>query len=376
MSNFSSIILKWLRSESSQAFRFFVASFVRCLSTLVLVWSVSSCAAIQTQSGEVVALNSADSTTPYFAMSDGYRLSYSLNYSHDREPTNSEDSDPLPMPDVSDLLVLALHGFNDYRNAFVDLCQYVSARGADCIAYDQRGFGETDQVGIWPESGRLQVDLSELIVRLSQRYPEKRLLLVGESMGGAVIMTAQRQYPELFQTHVAGSVLLAPAVWARSTQPWYQRWLLWLAVHTVPSWQPTGEGLGVQASDNIDALRAMGRDPLVIKKTRIDAIYGLNNLMDQALEASSVLTSNSLLLYGDKDEVIPKNATCKALLNALEAGSALRYRIYPNGYHMLSRDLQRERVFEDVLMWGSSANPKERFKAMGPSVREYCHEPL
>jgi hypothetical protein len=65
--------------------------------------------------------------------------------------------------------------------------------------------------------------------------------------------------------------LAAPALWARDFMPWYQRWLLGILSHTVPWLTLTGESVGVMASDNIEMLRALGRDPLVI--TCCCAIY-------------------------------------------------------------------------------------------------------
>jgi len=55
-------------------------------------------------------------------------------------------------------IVLALHGFNDYRNAFSDIAPTLTAAGIQVYAYDQRGFGETEERGIWPGSERLQQD--------------------------------------------------------------------------------------------------------------------------------------------------------------------------------------------------------------------------
>ena len=49
-------------------------------------------------------------------------------------------------------IVIALHGFNDYRNAFADVGRYFAAHGVTTYAYDQRGFGDTVQRGIWPGS--------------------------------------------------------------------------------------------------------------------------------------------------------------------------------------------------------------------------------
>jgi alpha-beta hydrolase superfamily lysophospholipase len=261
-------------------------------------------------------------------------------------------------------IVIALHGFNDYSKAFEGMCAYYVLKNMACVAYDQRGFGDTEFVGIWPEKGRLQKDLYVIVKEYRKQYPEKPIFLVGESMGGAVIMTAMADSRFSLAEEVSGTLLYAPAVWARSTQPWYQQFSLWLAVHTFPDWMPTGEGLGVQATDNVDALRAMGRDDKVIKATRIDTIYGLTNLMDEALLSSKDVSIRTLVLYGDKDEVIPKKPTCEMLNTMKFVDENITFINYADGYHMLSRDLQAVRVFNDSVEWMNGSKDKtERFES-------------
>ena len=46
----------------------------------------------------------------------------------------------------------------------------------------------------------------------------------------------------------------------------------------------TGQGFNRTPSDNIEMLKKLGRDKLVIKYTRIDTLYGLVDLMDAALD--------------------------------------------------------------------------------------------
>ena len=58
-----------------------------------------------------------------------------------------------------------------------------------------------------------------------------------------------------------------------------------------------------------EMLLALGRDPLVIKATRIDAMHGLVNLMDTALEEAAGFKTPALILYGERDEIIPKTPT-------------------------------------------------------------------
>jgi hypothetical protein len=96
----------------------------------------------------------------------------------------------------------------------------------------------------------------------------------------------------------------------------------------------------------------LGRDPLVIKETRIDAFYGLIGLMDDALQASSRFDRDALILIGRHDNLIPSGPTALMLARMPPAGSHdRRVARYSNGYHMLFRDLQGPVVDRDVASW-------------------------
>jgi len=245
-------------------------------------------------------------------------------------------------------LVLALHGLNDYRNAFATTGDFLAAQGVTVFAYDQRGFGESDGFGLWHGSDRMVRDLRLMVTLLKTAHPGCPLYVLGESMGGAVTLAAL----DTIETDIKGVILVAPAVWSRDSMPLYQRLALWLAVHTVPDRQLTGEGLDIHPSDNIEMLRALGRDPQVIKATRVDVLYGISNLMDQAATVSPGQVNEALLLYGIHDEIIPKKPTCHLLTNLTDTAPVhWKIILYENGYHMLTRDLQAETVLRDIAGW-------------------------
>ncbi len=246
-------------------------------------------------------------------------------------------------------VILALHGFNDYSAAFEAPARWWAERGLATYAYDQRGFGAAPYRGLWAGTDVLVSDLETAARLLRARHPGRPLFLLGESMGAAVIMVA---LAEGRAADTDGAILSAPAVWARETMPGYQRAALWLAVRIFPWARVTGEGVAVQASDNIEMLRALGRDPLVIKETRVDALYGLSNLMDAGLAAAARLEGAALLLYGERDEVIPRAPTFAAW-RALPGrdGGRQRLALYADGWHMLLRDLGAEVVLRDVAAW-------------------------
>ena len=241
-------------------------------------------------------------------------------------------------------IILALHGFNDYANAFDAPGRYWSAHGIATFAYDQRGFGATKYAGVWPPQNALIGDMRAALGVLRGTYPGLPVYLLGTSMGGAIILSAVGEE----QPDADGLILVAPAVWARSTMNPFYRALLWLGAHLMPSTELTGRGLGVVASDNREMILGLQADPLVIKSTRIDSMWGLVNLMDSALAASKALKAPALILYGAKDELIAPGPTSE-MVSRLTADIPIA--VYENGWHMLLRDLNAEIVWRDVAAW-------------------------
>lgn len=251
-------------------------------------------------------------------------------------------------------VVLGVHGFNDYSKAFdkvpgaPGVGPYLSQHGVAVYAYDQRGFGNTANRGIWPGRDALVNDFTGIVRTLKSEYPDVPLYVMGESMGGAVVMAALAQEKHL---PVKAAILASPAVWARSTMPVFYRVALWFGAHFLPHAKPTGEGLGRMASDNIDMLRANGRDQLFIKATRIDAVYGLTDLMDEALNVSGKIHVPVLYLYGQHDEIIPAGPAHKAMAMMKASNKTTRTAIYPNGWHMIMRDKEAPVVLADVASY-------------------------
>ena len=255
-----------------------------------------------------------------------------------------------PAGEATRAVVIALHGFNDYSKAFESPGAAWAKHGIATYAYDQRGFGAGPETGLWAGHERLTADLADAREAIGARHPDLPVFLLGDSMGAAVVLvslTGTDPPPE-----VAGAILVAPAVWGRATMPIHQRVALWLTARLIPWARFSGRGLDIQASDNIEMLRALGRDPLIIKRTRVDAIDGLTDLMSAALEAGPRFEARALLLYGEKDEVVPKDPVFRFWRGLpAAAGSRQRQALYAEGWHMLLRDLQAELVHQDIAAW-------------------------
>lgn len=243
-------------------------------------------------------------------------------------------------------VVLAVHGFDDYSNAFAGAAPVWAGHGIATYAYDQRGFGATQRPGIWAGTETLLADLRAVSALVRAREPGVPFYLLGESMGGGLVLLAlsRAEAPP-----VDGAILVAPATWAEELMPFYQQWALWLSRNLWPGLELTGEGLDIQPTDNPETLRQLSEDPLVLKSNRVDTIAGLVDLMSDAYAESDRLATRSLVMFGDNEEVLAPEAV-DALLSRLQPGVPVIAR-YPEGWHLLLRDLNGRIVVDDIAAW-------------------------
>jgi len=249
-------------------------------------------------------------------------------------------------------VVVALHGFNDRKAAFDAFGARARTAGVEVIAYDQAGFGARASRGAWPGTERLVADLQQAVANARAEAPGRPVFVLGTSMGAAVAMAALDRADA---PPVAGVILAAPAAWAGDRLNPLLRASLWLTATVAPGIELSGRGLDIQASDNIEMLRALGRDPLYLPTATAANMQGLVRLMDEALALAPTLAVPRLVLIGERDEVMPE-AAYDMLLDQL-AGPDCTVVRYPEGWHLLLRDHQRERVFADILAWLEGGAP-------------------
>ena len=246
-------------------------------------------------------------------------------------------------------VILALHGFGDHgASTFSRAAESWAAQGIGTIAPDQRGFGRNPSRGLWPGADGLVADAARFAAQVRARHPCVPLTVLGHSMGGGVALAAAGQ-----GLQADALVLAAPAIWGGERLNPIHRLVSWLAATMVPEERFTGRGVvRIIASDNVEALRALGRDPLYLSPPSAREIFGLVRVVDRAEAAADRVDLPALMLLGRKDQIVPQ----KSVRRVFETISGPRRVIdYPEGWHLLFRDLQAERVWRDVADWALAA---------------------
>ena len=321
------ILPRWIKPSRILAW---LGAFPKLAPRLALLLACAGCASVpfgvpQGKPGHPII------TSGYFALPDGARQPYRVYQAQG------------PVRQV----VLALHGYTDSRDGWEMLASYLTPHGVEIYAPDLSSFGASVNRGHWPGTDVLVDEARDEAVLLRAQYPDTKLYIMGESMGGAIgiLLGASPNPPP-----VDGYVLSAPAVWGGAEMSPLYRATLRLARFVAPGKRLTGREVHVLASDNIPALITYGKDPLSMQAPRIDNLAGLVALMGRAQAACGGFRQPALILYGGHDELIPP-AAMRACWRAIPADAPVTLAFYPPDYHLIPRDLERATPNADILAY-------------------------
>lgn len=239
-------------------------------------------------------------------------------------------------------IILALHGFGDSGAlTFAGAAPFWADRGISVYAPDHRGFGANASRKRWPGAETLILDAVAHSRQLRAAHAGLPLVVVGHSMGGGVALTAAAHGLEadalvLAGPAIAGGPALSPI--ARTSA----RALAAIA----PDRRWTGRGLvDIQPTDNLDTLIRVAGDPRHFSDASSREILGLVEIMDRAAAAAPVVTTPTWTLMGARDEILKPNRV-RMVHDAIPGG--VGFRLYPEGWHWLFRDLQAPLVWREV----------------------------
>ncbi len=262
----------------------------------------------------------------------------------------ADDGTPLPLHTWNAageprVVVIAAHGMNDYGLAFDRPARLWKKAGITTYAIDQRGFGRALERGRWYGGERMADDLVTLARLARKRHPDAPVYLVGESMGGAVVLMAAARAGEGL---LSGVVLSAPAVWGTGLRAAVTLDVAAMMGSLVPDMTVPPLRVANPSTDDPAVLRRMREDPLIIHRTRFQTLAGIVDLMHDARAEARKVRVPVLLMLGDLDVHIPRDGVA-ALTRDLPWET--RIALYPKGRHLLMRTLDGDRISNDVATW-------------------------
>ncbi|MEQ8509153.1 MAG: alpha/beta fold hydrolase [Rhodospirillaceae bacterium] len=244
-----------------------------------------------------------------------------------------------------DKIVIAAHSFGEFRDAFALIGQHLAQRNIALWTYDQRGFGSAPKRGIWAGKDVMVKDFQDFVLAAhSVAGPEAPIILLGESMGAAVVISALADTNTL---QANALILSGPGV--REDRPFRYGYnaALWLADKIWPSYTVDVPRIYDDRLAEHHA-RRWAEDEKIIDKVRIDTYYGLIRLSDAASNTASAALPPTLVLFGTEDSQIHPKSVC-ALMSRLKDKGTLR--IFEDKPHLMFQIKQQEDVLSLIDQW-------------------------
>jgi alpha-beta hydrolase superfamily lysophospholipase len=242
-------------------------------------------------------------------------------------------------------VVINLHGLGDHSGLYPALVDHLTARGFAVHAPDLRGNGRSPgqraYLDRWEE---FREDLRALVTVVRGEEPGLPLFLLGNSMGGLIVLDYALHYPD----GLRGVVAAAPPL-GRLSVP-----APLMALGRIMSrlWPRFSIRTGMDLS-------GLARDPSVRETVLADPLfhrYGTARLSTEVVKTIAEVQAAAprfplpvLILHGSSDRMVPPEGSRAFIARVGHPDHELRE--YTGGYHVLFADLDREQVLGDLERW-------------------------
>ncbi|MCG5431974.1 lysophospholipase [Mycobacterium sp. MYCO198283] len=250
-----------------------------------------------------------------------------------------------PDGEVRGVVVLA-HGYAEHAGRYAHVAQRFGAAGLAVYALDHRGHGRSGgKRVIVGDISEYTGDYGTLVDIAAAEHPGVPVVVLGHSMGGAIVLAYGAEHVDRY----AAMVLSGPAVAMQDE----------IGAPMAAIGKVLGRFLPGAPTQLLDA-NAISRDPAVVAAYRSDPLVhtgrvpagiarALITVGERQPQLAAQLTKPLLIVHGGADTLVPPAGSRKLAEHAGRADVALK--IYPELYHEVFNEPERDRVLDDVVSW-------------------------
>lgn len=242
-------------------------------------------------------------------------------------------------------ILLCVHGLGFSSLSYTEFGHVMASRGYGVYALDVRGFGE------WMDKRENRVDfegclndIEAALKTLRKNYPGCKIDLVGESMGGAIVLAAASRNPQLVDGIISSVPSSDRYAKMSSTLIVGAKWL------TNKDKPMNIEAEVVErATENKALQRKMASNPENRMKLTPKELKQFNDFMKGNYDAAALIEKTPVLLMaGFKDKLVKPEGTVE-LFNSISTDDKLLM-VVGDGEHLLLEENQLTEQLTDLLI--------------------------
>ena len=243
-------------------------------------------------------------------------------------------------------VVILCHGYAEHARRYDHVAERLGEAGLLTYAIDLRGHGRSGGKRVHlKDISEYTDDFHHLVGIATAANPDLKRVVLGHSMGGAVVFTYGVEHPDDY----AAMVLSGPAVYAQDGVSPVKVAVAGLLGSLLP-------GLPVE---NLPA-DAVSRDPDVVAAYEADplvhhgklpagigrALIGVGRSMPRCAAA---ITAPLLVVHGGQDKLIPVDGSRRFV--ECVGSTDVNLKVYPALFHEVFNEPEQAVVLDDVVSW-------------------------
>lgn len=248
-----------------------------------------------------------------------------------------------PLPKA---LLLLVHGLGAHSQRWNFLADFFLENNISSYAIELRGFGETEGLKGDIKSFNIYFDDVRSLCRIIEKeYPDKKVFLIGESMGALIAFQAASRWPALF----SGVILLSPVFKSRLKMPTLNYLKIFFSLFYNPRKQIYVPFDSKMCTRDVAYQKIMDSDPREHRLATARLLLAIVFSQMNAQFLKNRMRISVLFLLSGKDAFSDTNASRRFFQGLTIEDKEII--LYPEMRHALSIELGRENVFGDILKW-------------------------
>lgn len=243
-------------------------------------------------------------------------------------------------------VVILVHGLGGYSGRFFEFGPYLAKSGLQVYAIELKGFGESPSAkGHIDNFREYTKELKSLVGTAKKLHSGKKIFVFGESMGGLITLDFSIHH----QNMIDGIILISPAVKDKMPYTLKQRTDIFRAALFDPGKLfPAGFNAEMFTRDQV-MIKRINNDPLEVRSLTAKFFLSILKAIIFVNMKPRAIKLPVLMLLAGKDSMISAEAAEKYFKKMGSKDKELKW--YPEMYHALYIDKDREAVFKDIAGW-------------------------
>jgi alpha-beta hydrolase superfamily lysophospholipase len=243
-------------------------------------------------------------------------------------------------------VLLLVHGLGAHCGRWEFLAKYFTKSKFSVYAIELQGFGETKgpkgHINSFQEYYR---HIDRIMAFIKKDHPHKKVFLLGESMGGLISFIYASNHPETF----AGLICLSPA-FKNSMPVVFKDYIrVFTSVVFNPQNTLTMPFTPQMCTRDQHYQQVMMQDKREHQLASAKLLVNILRAQIQSHGKAKTLSTPTLFLLARKDYLVDPLMSLK-IFNKIPMEDKTLIQ-YPEMHHALSIDLDRDKVFSDILKW-------------------------